>query len=490
MYNSNLIHSTSERRKTMLNTLNNQISFFSLNNDLDELTSNHSFQLFDLFDQFIDLPNLIPLSFYRSYYQKMGRKRDFPLEGMIKALVVADLVGFTSTNLLIQVIRISCEFRRFLGFTRAPDKSQISRFKNNFADEIALMFHHLVDFTDDYASLTDEFLAKLLITDTTGFEVYVSENNPKFFQTILKSAKTYAKTLPYNNDFNVEKYAQSKMPKFSTVNPDAKLAYLNGHFGYYLKGVISTNGFGLIRDINFIDSNNELFNDLTPDEIKDTYDSKSLIPTLETYFQQHPSHHYDFFLGDSAFDADDNYAYLHKNKMMPIIPINPRNSSTLPEPGFNENGIPTCPYNSDLPMIFAGIIRSEKRADRIQYVCPKRTRTAIKGKNIAILDCDNPCTTSDFGRVKNITIHHNYRYNSSMPRTSDEWINLYKHRTVSERTINQLKAFIGIDNSKIRNTITLQSSILLAGISQLIAFIILFHSKYATGPLAIRTLIS
>lgn len=474
----------------MLNPAYNQVSLYDINHDIDEMTSSNSYLLFDFFDEYIDLKNLIPFSFYKAYYKTLGRNHDYPLEGMIKSIIISDLLGIPTVNLLIQIIKMSSDFRRFLGFTKSPHKSQFSRFKSVFYNEIKEMFHHIVDFTDPYAHEADDFLASLLITDTTGFELYVKENNPKFFQTILKNAKTYAKTLPKNRVFDPEKYAQGKMPKVSSATPDAKLTYLNGHFGYYRKSVITTNGFGLIRDINFIDSDNEMIENLTPNEIKDVYDAKSLIPVLETYFHLHPNHSYDYFLGDSAFDADDNYAYLHNKSIMPIIPINQRCTSTLPDTKLNDLGVPTCPFDPNLELLYKGIIKSNNRADRSQYICPKRRVKMINGIKYVTLDCDNPCTSSPYGRVKNITTHHNYRYFSAMPRSSDEWIELYKHRTVSERTINQLKSFISIETTKTRNTIALQANVLLAGISQMIAFIILFHSKYAEGPLAIRTLIS
>ncbi len=175
---------------------------------------------------------------------------------------------------------------------------------------------------------------------------------------------------------------------------------------------------------------------------------------------------------------------------MPIIPINKRNSSSLPKVGFTADGIPTCPHNSELPMCYNGDIKSNDRADRVQYICPMRTTQMIKGKLSVKLECDNPCTSSRFGRIKNLTINHNYRYNASMPRSSEKRIDLYKIRTFSERTINQLKTFIKIDTTKVRKTLTLQANVLLAGIAQLIAFIIIFKSKSDNGPLAIRTLIS
>lgn len=279
----------------MLNLAYNQISLFDLNHDIDRLTPSNSYLLFDLFNKYIDLKSLIPLSFYKAYYKSLGRNRDYPLEGMIKAIIISNLLGIPTINLLIQIIRISSEMRLFLGFKKVPHKSQFSRFKTLFYDDIKNMFHHLSDYTDSFAHLTDDFLANILITDTTGFELFVKENNPKFFQTILKAAKTYAQILPDDSGFDPEKYAQGKMPKVSSVNPDAKLTYLNGHFGYYRKSVITTNGFGLIRDINFIDSNNEIIEELTANETKDLYDAKSLIPALETYFHLHPNHNYNYF---------------------------------------------------------------------------------------------------------------------------------------------------------------------------------------------------
>ena len=474
----------------MLNLAHNQVSIFDLHNDIDELTDTSNFNLFKLFDSYINIFDMIPQSFYNAYYSHSGTNRDFPLEGMIKALIFYDLLGLPTINTLIFIINISSDFRRFLKFSRAPHKSQFSRFKSNFYPDIYKMFHQMVDITDEFATATDEYLANILISDTTGFEFFVKENNPKFYQSILKTAKTYAKTHPENKTFDIEKYAQSKMPKFSSSNNDAKLTYLNGHFGYYLKVILSTNGFGLIRDINFYNTNNSLETDLTPQETKDSFDAKSLIPSLETMFKLHPYLYFNYFLGDSGFDAVDNYAYLYERGITPIIALNPRNKSSLPSTLFTDDGIPLCPSNHDLPMIYTGIIRSESRADRIQYICPKRSTQRIDGKKYIIQECDNPCTPSLYGRTKNLTVHHNYRYNSAMPRSSDEWISLYKLRTVCERTIAQLKSFIQINISRVHKTLTLKSNILLAGITQLISFLILFKSKHTLGPLAIKTLIA
>jgi len=54
----------------------------------------------------------------------------------------------------------------------------------------------------------------------------------------------------------------------SIVYPDVKFAYLNGHFSYSRKSVITTKDSSLIRDINFIVSNNAIINDHWPNQIK------------------------------------------------------------------------------------------------------------------------------------------------------------------------------------------------------------------------------
>ena len=175
---------------------------------------------------------------------------------------------------------------------------------------------------------------------------------------------------------------------------------------------------------------------------------------------------------------------------MPIISLNTRNSKDLPQPGFNEIGIPLCPYDDSLPMIYDGITREKGRADRIKYLCPKSKKVLINGKTQYVLSCEDLCTPSKCGRIKQLTIHHNYRFNTSMPRDSIKWQKLYKIRTICERSICQIKNFVQIKTSKVRNTISLKSDILLACISQLIAFILIFKTGNSDKPLAIKTLIA
>ena len=482
-----------KRKENLMPVSAKQLNFSSISNDFDKFYNQNQETLLSLLDEFINISNFIPFSFYQNYYSKIGSKRDFSLESMLNAFILKNILSIPSIDLLITILSISPNIREFCGFLKVPHKSQFSRFKSEYLNDLNELFHNLVDKTDDISKKINPFLSSILITDTTGFEAYVTENNPKFYQSELRKSKSYAKYFKINNPssvFDVEKYAQGQMPKHSISNPDAKLAYLNGHFGYFLKCILSTNAIGLVRDVNFFDSDNKLSNDLRPQDVKDSFDAKSLIPALETHFQLHSNFSYKYFLGDSGFDADDNYAYLHKRNIMPIISLNPRNSKDLPKIEFNEIGNPLCPYDPSLPMVYDGICREKNRADRIKYLCPKSKRVNIDGKLQYVLNCENPCTSSKCGRTKNLTINHNYRFNTSIPRDSLKWQELYKLRTICERSISQIKNFIQIKTSKVRNTISLKSDILLACISQLIAFVLIFKTGNSDKPLAIKTLIA
>ena len=146
------------------------------------------------------------------------------------------------------------------------------------------------------------------------------------------------------------------MPQKSYANPEIKLSYINGHHCYASKTPIVTNGLGIIRDFYFFDKSTlDISNSATTSEAKDEYDAKSLIPTLNKFFDKH-DFKYDYFLGDASFDAVDNYKYLYANhNIKPIIPL--RRAPSLPTPSFNKNGISTCPNDLTLPMKFDAITR-------------------------------------------------------------------------------------------------------------------------------------
>lgn len=468
--------------------LKNQLTFNNFMDNFDELTHEATPKLFQLFNSYINIDELIPTSFKQKYYSTVGSPREYSLSSMVNFFILKNILGISESKLLLNLLHISSEIRAFCGFTKLPHESQISRFNINFVKELNDMFHHLVELTEPICEEVNSYLASILISDTTGFEAYVKENNPKFYQTLLNTSKKLAK-MKKDESFSAEKHAQSKIPKQSSANKDIKLAYLNGHFGFYIKSNIVTNGLGVVRHIDFYDDDMDLSS--PPSEAKDAYDSTTLIPVLNTYFSIHPNFTYKYFLGDSGFDSVDNYTYLAKDKkIIPIIPLNQRNKSSLPKPGLSPNGIPTCPNNHTLEMKFDGITREKGRSERIKFLCPKSKKIRVNGRTAYSLSCDNPCTSSKCGRVIQASINSDYRLNTLVPRNTQQWEDLYKIRTICERAIAQLKSCMNIKSTQLRNTQSIKSSIIFAGITQLIALIILYNSGDFSHPRAIKSLVA
>lgn len=218
------------------------------------------------------------------------------------------------------------------------------------------------------------------------------------------------------------------MPKQSFANPDLKLSYINGHYCYSHKAAIATNGLGIVRHIDFYDVQSiELDKSSSAEEAKDDYDAKSLIPVLKNFFNNHRDFKYKYFLGDKGFDAFDNYKFLVKEHgIIPIIPLNPRNSKDLPLPVTNESGIPTCPYAPSLAMIYDGTVKEKNRPLRIKWLCPKTTKIAKKGKTTYECSCSNPCTNSPCGRIYHTYPDKDYRMNTVVLRDSELWNSLFK----------------------------------------------------------------
>ena len=176
----------------------------------------------------------------------MGREHIYHLNSFIRALVFQKILAIDSDTLLINILKLSPELCDFCHFRKVPDSSQFSRFRKNYTTFIFEMFNKLVEITEPICREIDKKKADYLIYDTTGFESYVTENNPKFFNSKLKQAKKFSKT----NDTNPYAAVYSMLPSSSNTNPEVRQQYINGHFCYALKASISINELGIIQHIN------------------------------------------------------------------------------------------------------------------------------------------------------------------------------------------------------------------------------------------------
>lgn len=232
----------------------------------------------------------------------------------------------------------------------------ITRFKQDFPDDLQSVFDNLIDLTEPICQAIDSSKADMTIFDSSGIEAFVTENKPKYANRIIRQIKAYAKFIGFDKSYDPYKVAYGSMPSHATANPEIKQLFVNGHFCYVFKFGIITNGLGIVRHISFynkdfMDSHPNIIAEKksdSPDEDKCAHDSKLLIPTLKDFFSKHPLINPKVFLGDAAFDTVQIYKDLlsgdtfgkNRHFLKAYIPLNARSHLENVDYTINENGIP------------------------------------------------------------------------------------------------------------------------------------------------------
>jgi len=460
---------------------NNQVLLSDIYEECLDLLDNEKPKFLSLLENLIDFAEFIPQSFYLAYHRHFGRNREYPLTAFISALIFQKILTIPTDSLLITILQMSKELRDFCGFfnrrgaSAVPDASKFTRFKQDFLPFLKEMFDKLVDYTEPICRAIDKALADILIYDTSGVEAYVTENNPKYVNSLIKKLKS---AYSDNPDVDPYKMAYGLMPSHASADTAIKQMYINGHFCYAHKFGLVTNGLGIIRHVDFLDDDFKAAHPEVvvekksdhPDEDKSIGDSTSLQPVLSDFFTAHPQLSYGTFLGDSAFDKGDHYTFLRDTcgfKKV-LIPLNSRNSSDLPPVGYNEFGYPLCPNDNSLAMKYCGLTKEKGRTDRVKWCCPKLS--IVKGNRTCA--CEKPCSSALFGRTAYTYADRDFRMLPGIARDSEEWDNLYKIRCVTERTINHFKSNMCVANRKSRDRTTAKSDLLFAAIAQLFTVIL------------------
>jgi hypothetical protein len=462
-----------------------QLSLADTYSDCKEKFENDKCQFLSLLKNTIDLDELVPASFINHFYASTGRPRKYQLYAMISALILQRIFSIPTDALLIIFLKYSQELRDFCGFLKVPDSSKFTRFKQDFLLDLQSMFDRLVDITEPICQQIDADLASMTIFDTSGIEAFVTENNPKYANRIIKQLKNFKKARGLDDSYDPYKAAYGSMPTHASANPAIQQMYINGHFCYAFKFGIITNGLGIVRDISFYNKDFlkahpdiivEKKSD-SPDEDKSLADSKALIPVLKDFFNKHPLINPKTFLGDAAFDSIQIYRdLLLKLKFdKAYIPLKTRLTLDNADCPLNEDGIPCCPRDSSLPMKREGSkshLRS--RILTLKFVCPKMKwiydKETKKSKRVTL--CENPCTNSSCGRMFYIYPEKNLRAYPGTTRGTQEWDSTYKIRVAVEKNINHFKDSYCVAGRKTQNEQTLHADLLLAGITQLITVIV------------------
>lgn len=370
------------------------------------------------------------------------------------------------------------------------------------------VFDNLVDITEPICQAIDSVKADMTIFDSSGIEAFVTENNPKYANRIIRQLKAYAKAQGFDKSYDPYKAAYGSMPSHASANPEIRQLYINGHFCYVFKFGIVTNGLGIIRHISFYNkdfmaSHPDIIVEKksdSPDEDKCVHDSKLLIPTLKDFFSKHPLINPKTFLGDAAFDSCLLYRELltgntfgqNKHFAKAYIPLNSRSGLENPDYKVNEDGIPCCPDDDSLPMKHEGTSTRKNGLKRYKFICPKikYVKDASTGKYHRHCICNHPCTASECGRMIYVYPEKDLRAYPGTIRGTEEWDNTYKIRTAVERDINHIKENLCLAGRRTQNEKTLYADLILAGITQLITVILADKIKHHEYIRSLKPLIA
>ena len=418
-----------------------QLSLADIFTDCQNIFDNDKYEFLSLLEETINLDEILPLSFVSHFNAATGRPKKHLLDPMLKALLLQLIFSIPTTSLLSVFLKYSQELRDFCGFDVVPDASKFTRFKQDFLSDLQSVFDRLVALTEPICQQIDKEKASMLLFDTSGIEAYVTENNPKYANRIIKQLKSFKKAKGLDDSFDPYKAAYASMPPHTAANSAIQQMYINGHFCYAFKFGMVTNGLGIVRNISFynkafLKSHPEIIVEKksgSPNEDKSLADSKALIPTFRDFFQSHSLINPKTFLGDAAFDSIEIYKYLLQETPFEKAYIPLKNKLKIGGIDYtvNDNGIPCCPHDASLPMKREGS-KSHLRCGvpTMKFVCPKMKweRDSVTKKTKRVCHCDNPCTISSCGRMIYIYPEQNLRAYPGTIRGTSEWDSTYKTR--------------------------------------------------------------
>lgn len=169
-----------------------QLSLAEIYSDCTHFFESDKHHFLSLLEENLNLHALIHKFFYQHYYRAHGRHRDFDLCSILWALILRRIFhphGYTSWLRFSSFPENSAIFAVLTGYPmRLADPFQ----KHTCWTYNALSSSCWCDWADPQKIDADK--AMMTIFDTSGIEAYVTENNPKFANKIIKQLKAFKST--------------------------------------------------------------------------------------------------------------------------------------------------------------------------------------------------------------------------------------------------------------------------------------------------------
>lgn len=184
-----------------------QLSLADIFTDCQNIFDNDKYVFLSILDENKNLDEIEPASFVSHFHATTGRHRKHLLFPMLKALLLQLIFSIPTTSLLVVFLKYSQELRNFCGFHIVPDSSKFIRFKQDFLLDLQSLFDRLVNLTEPICQRIDPSKSAMLIFDTSGIEAWVTENNPKYANRIIKQLKAFKKANGLDDSYDPYKAA-------------------------------------------------------------------------------------------------------------------------------------------------------------------------------------------------------------------------------------------------------------------------------------------
>jgi len=204
--------------------------------------------------------------------------------------------------------------------------------------------------------------------------------------------------------------------------------YFYGYSGYFISTYDKTHKLDLPLYIRIVDAKR--------------HDSVSAIVSLLEFRSLYPELQINSFISDSASDNYATYELLEEWGIGAVIALGKSNNGNnkYPIPITHYNGTPICPAGNK--MVNWGANSNDHY--RCKWRCPR-----ILGKAAHCEICDS-CSKSNYGRVVYTKVEWDPRIFCRVARGSDEWKQIMKERTASERVNNRILNDYGVEKSHTR----------------------------------------
>ena len=166
-----------------------QLSLTNIFQDCQDKFDNDKPAFLFVLENHIDLDEIILVTFYNHFYASTGRTHKYPLQAFFLVLIIQCIFSIPTNQLLLTFLCYSKPLRKFCDFSKVPDASKITRFKQDFLDDLQTVFNRLIDFTEPICQAIDSAKADMTIFDSSGIEactftiLFIFTNPP--IQTVI-----------------------------------------------------------------------------------------------------------------------------------------------------------------------------------------------------------------------------------------------------------------------------------------------------------------